>query len=101
MKRLTDYAHTLRASYLGYITQAIVNNLAPLLFLTFARDYALSLERITLITTLNFAVQLLVDLLSARVIDRIGYRVSIVAAHVFAAAGLCGMALLPDLLPSA
>ena len=56
MKRLTDYAHTLRASYLGYITQAIVNNLAPLLFLTFARDYALSLERITLITTLNFAV---------------------------------------------
>ena len=101
MKRLTDYAHTLRASYLGYITQAIVNNLAPLLFLTFARDYALSLERITLITTLNFAVQLLVDLLSAKVIDRIGYRVSIVAAHVFAAAGLCGMALLPDLLPDA
>ena len=101
MKRLTDYAHTLRASYLGYITQAIVNNLAPLLFLTFARDYALSLERITFITTLNFAVQLLVDLLSARVIDRIGYRVSIVAAHVFAAAGLCGMAVLPDLLPGA
>ena len=101
MKRLTDYAHTLRASYLGYITQAIVNNLAPLLFLTFARDYALTLERITFITTLNFAVQLLVDLLSAKVIDRIGYRVSIVAAHVFAAAGLCGMALLPDLLPDA
>ena len=101
MKRLTDYAHTLRASYLGYITQDIVNNLAPLLFLTFARDYALSLERITLLTTINFAVQLLVDLLSARVIDRIGYRVSIVAAHVFATAGLCGMALLPGLLPSA
>ena len=101
MKRLTDYAHTLRASYLGYITQAIINNLAPLLFLTFARDYALTLERITFITTLNFAVQLLVDLLSAKVIDRIGYRVSIVAAHVFAAAGLCGMALLPDLLPDA
>ena len=66
MKRLTDYAHTLRASYLGYITQAIVNNLAPLLFLTFARDYALTLERITFITTLNFAVQLLVDLISAK-----------------------------------
>ena len=101
MKRLTDYAHTLRASYLGYITQAIVNNLAPLLFLTFARDYALTLERITFITTLNFAVQLLVDLISAKVIDRIGYRVSIVAAHVLATAGLCGMALLPDLLPDA
>ena len=101
MRKLTDYTHTLRASYLGYITQAIVNNLAPLLFLTFAREFSLSLPHITLITTLNFAVQLLVDLLSAPLIDRIGYRVSIVAAHVFAAAGLCAMALLPGLLSSA
>lgn len=99
MKRLQEYSHTIYASYVGYITQAIVNNFAPLLFLTFAKDYHLTLDKITLITTVNFAVQLLVDLLSAKVIDRIGYRVSIVAAHIFASAGLLGMAFFPKVLP--
>ena len=98
MKRLTDYAHTLRASYLGYITQAIVNNLAPLLFVTFMSEFSLTLEQITMMTTVNFAVQLLVDLLSAKLVDRIGYRVSIVAAHVLAVLGLSGMAILPGVV---
>ena len=72
MSRLT-YRHTIAASYLGYITQAIVNNLAPLLFVTFMSEFSLTLEQITLMTTVNFAVQLLVDLLSAKLVDRIGY----------------------------
>ena len=97
----TDYNHTLYASYVGYITQAIVNNFSPLLFLTFARSYSLSLDRIALITTVNFAVQLLVDLVSAKLVDRIGYRICAVAAHVFAAAGLAALAILPQLLPDA
>ena len=101
MKRLNSYTHTIYASYLGYITQAIVNNFAPLLFLTFAQDYSLTLDRITLITTINFAVQLLVDLLATRLVDQIGYRPCVVAAHVFAAAGLCGMAVFTSVLPSA
>ena len=101
MKRLTDYTHTIYASYLGYITQAIVNNFAPLLFLTFARDYALTLDKITMITTINFAVQLLVDLIATKTVDRIGYRPCVVAAHVFAALGLCGMAVFTSVLPSA
>lgn len=98
MSRLT-YRHTIAASYLGYITQAIVNNLAPLLFVTFMGEFQLTLERITLITTVNFAVQLLVDLLSAKLVDRIGYRVSIVTAHVLSALGLSCMAVLPSILP--
>ena len=101
MKRLNSYTHTIYASYLGYITQAIVNNFALLLFLTFAQDYSLTLDRITLITTINFAVQLLVDLLATRLVDQIGYRPCVVAAHVFAAAGLCGMAVFTSVLPSA
>lgn len=101
MKRLKSYEHTIYACYIGYITQAIVNNYAPLLFVTFASDFSLTLDKITLITTINFAVQLLVDLLSAKVIDRIGYRTSIMAAHVFAAGGLLGMAFLPKILPNA
>ena len=92
-----DYNHTIYASYLGYITQAIVNNFAPLLFLTFSRSYLLGLEKIALITTVNFAIQLLVDLISAGVIDRIGYRVSVMAAHFFSSAGLIALAFLPRL----
>ena len=95
-----NYNATIYASYLGYVTQAIVNNFAPLLFLIFARDFSLTLTQITAITTVNFAVQLGVDLISARVVDRIGYRPCIVAAHVFAAAGLVGLALLPRVLPA-
>jgi len=94
----TNYNHTIYASYIGYITQAIVNNFAPLLFITFAADYKLTLDKITMITTVNFLVQLLVDFISAKVIDKVGYRPAIITAHVCAGAGLIGMALLPGLL---
>ncbi|WWR16312.1 MFS transporter [Lachnospiraceae bacterium JLR.KK008] len=96
-----NYTHTIYAGYIGYITQAIVNNFAPLLFLTFARDYGLTLDKITLITTVNFFVQLLVDLVSAKVMDRIGYRRGVVGAHLFAALGLISMAFLPDVTGNA
>jgi len=94
-----SYNHTIYASYVGYITQAIVNNFAPLLFLTFMSDFDLTLEKITLITTVNFAVQLAVDAVAVKVVDRIGYRPCIMAAHVFAALGLLGLALFPAVMP--
>lgn len=97
MKRLKKYEHTIYASYLGYITQAICNNFAPLLFLTFSGEFSLTLDKITLITTINYLVQLTVDLLSVKFIDRIGYRISIIAAHVFATAGLVGLAVFPSI----
>ncbi|MEG1880096.1 MAG: MFS transporter, partial [Oscillospiraceae bacterium] len=56
------YKHTLRASYLGYITQAVMNNLAPLLFLTFQRSYDITIEKISLLILLNFVVQIFTDL---------------------------------------
>lgn len=90
-----NYNHTILACYIGYITQAIINNFAPLLFLTFAAGFSLSLDKITMIPTVNFAVQLTVDLISAKVVDRIGYRPCIMAAHVFSAAGLIALAVLP------
>ena len=94
-----QWRHTQYASYFGYITQAIVNNLAPLLFLIFQDVYGIPLEKITLLVTVNFCVQLLVDMVAARFVDKIGYRPCIVAAHLFAAAGLAGLGLLPRLLP--
>lgn len=97
----TSYEHTIYASYIGYITQAIVNNFAPLLFLTFASDYDLSLDKITLITTINFVVQLLVDLIATKVVDKIGYRICVITAHICAALGLIGMAFFPTILENA
>ena len=98
IQSLHNYNHTIYASYLGYISQAIVNNFAPLLFLTFRSELGLSLQSITLITTVNFLVQLGVDLISAKYVDKIGYRASLVIAHVCAALGLVGMAVLPRVM---
>lgn len=95
------YQNTMYACFVGYIVQAIVNNFVPLLFLTFESSYGIPLSQITMLITFNFGIQLLVDLLSAKFVDKIGYRVSIVMAHIFAALGLAGLVVLPDLLLNA
>lgn len=95
------YQKTIYACFVGYIVQAIVNNFVPLLFLTFEKSYHIPLSQITMLITINFGIQLLVDLLSAGFVDRIGYRVSVVLAHVFAAVGLVGLVLLPEIMPNA
>ena len=94
-----DYGHTIYASYVGYITQAIVNNFVPLLFLTFQSKYDISLEMLGLLVTINFGVQLFVDFIAAKFIDKIGYRIAIVAAHIFSGVGLIGLAVFPEILP--
>jgi fucose permease len=91
------YKHTIYASFIGYIVQAIVNNFIPLLFLTFRTSFGIPLSKITLLITFNFGFQLLVDLLAAGFVDKIGYKVSIVAAHIFAAAGLISLTFLPQM----
>ena len=94
----TSYKHTLAACCIGYIVQAIANNFVPLLFLTLQREFFVSLEKITFIVTVNFFIQLLVDIVAIRYVRRIGYRKIVIAAHVFAAVGLAGLAFFPDLL---
>ena len=94
-----NYRKTLIACYLGFITQAIAANFAPLLFLTFHKVYHIPLGRIALIPTAFFFTQLVVDLLSARFVDGIGYRACVVTSEVTSAAGWIGLAFLPDLLP--
>ncbi len=94
------YKTTVFACFLGYIVQAIVNNFVPLLFITFISTYGIPLSQITLLVTINFAVQLTVDLLSVKFIDKIGYRCAMILAHVFAALGILGLTVLPDVMPS-
>lgn len=90
------YRTTLVSCFVAYIVQAVVNNFVPLLFVTFQSEFGIPLSRITLLITVNFAVQLTVDLLSARFVDVIGYRASIVAAHILTAVGLVLLTVLPQ-----
>ena len=92
-----NYNKTLISCFVGYIVQAIVNNFIPLLFLTFQSSYGIPLSKITLLVTFNFGLQLLVDLLSVSFVDKIGYRVSMLIAHITAAVGLLSLTILPEL----
>ena len=89
--------YTIYASFIGYVTQAIVNNLAPLLFSIFMVNFGITLDLIALLVSINFCTQLLVDLLATKYIDLIGYRISVVAAHLFSAIGLIGLSVFPYL----
>ena len=94
----TNYNRTVQACFIGYVVQAIVNNFVPLLFLTFQGSYGISLQKITLLVTFNFGIQLLVDLASIGFVDRIGYRASMILARAMAAAGLILLTVLPECL---
>lgn len=94
-----DYKKTMYACFVGYIVQAIVNSFVPLLFVTFQETYNIPLTQITLLITVNFVVQLLIDMLSAGFIDRIGYRAAVILAHICAAAGLALLTILPEVVP--
>ncbi len=96
-----NYQKTMYACFIGYIVQAIVNNFVPLLFVTFQTAYQIPLAKITMLITINFAIQLLIDLLSAKFVDRIGYRISILIAHAMSALGLVLLTILPEVLPDA
>ena len=95
------YQNTMYACFVGYIVQAIVNNFVPLLFVTFQTSYSIPLSQITILITINFAIQLLIDLLSAKFVDKIGYRTSVIIAHACSAAGLILLTILPEVFPSA
>ena len=92
-----NYKRTLKACYLGFITQSITANFAPLLFLKFHSDYGIPLGQIALISTAFFFTQIVVDVFCARFVDRIGYRKCVVASEVASVLGLVGLAFIPDL----
>ena len=85
--------------YISYVVQAIVNTFVPLLFVEFSREFGITLGQLTLLTSVNFVIQLLVDLISVKFVDRIGYRASMIIAHSFAFSGIASLFWLPDVLP--
>ena len=100
MPQSKNYQKTMYACFIGYIVQAVVNNFVPLLFVVFQDSYHIPLSQITALITINFLIQLGVDLLSAGVVDKLGYRTCVLIAHGCVAVGLVLLAFLPDLLPN-
>ncbi len=99
-KASINYDGTIKACFVAYIVQAIVNNFVPLLFLILQKEYGIPLSQITLLITINFTLQLFIDWASAIFIDRIGYRASVLIAHFSASIGLVMLSFLPDIMPS-
>ena len=95
-----NYKLTMLSCFGSYLTQSTVINFLPLLFITFHDSFGIPLQQITLLITINFIVQLVVDLLAAIFIDRVGYRVGAVGSQVFCSAGLILLAFLPNLMPT-
>jgi fucose permease len=91
------YAQTRRACYVGYVTQAVVNNLAPLLFIVFQARYGLSYEMLGRLVLVNFGTQLVTDVVAVKVVDRTGYRLPLVLAHACCVLGLLFLAVLPSI----
>ena len=100
MTKQKNYKKTLTACYLGYVTQAITANFAPLLFLTFISTYGITLRKIAMIPLVFYLTQLLIDLAATKFADKIGYRACVAASQVLSAVGLVLMAILPEVLPS-
>lgn len=100
-KKDLNYNHTVYACFIGYIVQAIINNFVPLLFVTFQSSYGIPISQITFLVTFNFGLQLIIDLISPTFIDKIGYRLSVMIAHIFACLGLILLTILPNLMDNA
>ena len=100
MKMREKYRKTLLACYLGFVTQAICANFVPLLYMVFHDDYKISFGNLAVISTTFFFVQLVVDFVCAKVVDKIGYRPCVVAAEVTSALGMAALAVLPEVMPS-
>lgn len=96
MTKQKNYKKTLAACYLGFVTQAITANFAPLLFLTFKSTYGITLDKIAMIPMVFYLAQLFIDLAATKFADTIGYRTCVVASQVLSAAGLVSMTCLPE-----
>ena len=96
---IKDYSKTKRACYLGFVTQAIVANFAPLLFIAFHREFDIPIASLALIPAVFYAVQLITDFLCAK-FKNIDYRKNIIISEITSALGLAGLAFMPALFPN-
>ena len=92
---MNTYKNTIRAAFLGYVVQAVVNNFVPLLFVQIQNEFGIPLSQITILITFNFGLQLLIDLTSTPFIEKIGYRASMILSNACVITGLILITILP------
>ncbi len=97
MKNRT-FTGTKTACYTGYVVQGIINNIAPLLFVIFSDKFNITLEKLSLLITINFATQLIVDTVSIKFVDLIGYKPLAVISQGIAFLGLSCLGILPNIM---
>ncbi len=100
MKQRT-FTGTKIACYTGYIVQGIVNNIAPLLFVIFSDKFNITLDKLALLITINFATQLIVDTVSIKFVDIIGFKPLAIISQAIAFIGLSCLGILPNILDNA
>ena len=97
MKRYS-YTHTKISCYLGYTSQAISFSIPPLFFAIFNTRLNMSLSQIAFVIFMCFIIQLIVDAVAVKYVDRIGYRKSMIAGQITAASGLLFLGILPEFM---
>lgn len=90
---------TIYGCYLGYVVQGMINNINPLLFVTYQNRLHVSVEAISVLIILNFGLQMVVDTVAIKVVDKVSHRLCMVLAHVFTVLGLVSISVLPFILP--
>lgn len=96
--RTRTFTGTKTACYTGYVVQGIINNIAPLLFVIFSDKFNITLDKLSLLITINFATQLIVDTLSIKFVDSIGYKPLAIVSQGIAFLGLSCLGILPNIM---
>ena len=94
MKKL-NYKHTIIGCFIAYMVQAVVCNFAPLLFVGWRNEFNISMPQLTTIVTVTFFTQIVVDLISAKYAEKIGYKKCLVLAHLLSGTGFFLLGVLP------
>lgn len=92
------YKRTLFSCYTGYFVQAVINNLPPLLFIVFHEQFGIDLKRLSMLITVNFVSQILIDIFAIKFTDKVGYKVLSVFSQSVTAVGLICLAVLPNII---
>ena len=95
------YKKTKIAAYTGYFVQAIVNNFLPILFIALQDVYGIGYEKLGRLIMFNFVTQMITDIATPKIVERIGYKKSAVMCQGIAALGLASLAVLPNIMPDA
>ena len=90
-----NFVATRYTSYLFYIIQGTLLNIAAILFVPLKECFGLSYGELGSLIAVNFATQILVDILLSKTVDKHGYRPALIISSVCAIVGYATFAWMP------